>query len=199
MRGRFSWAVDAELGGKGSGHCGPRHPQHLAPGDRGGQSRSVFIRHLTSPHGVTLRNCTAWTNRYVCRVPALGEGGRHSMRTGPLVETGRGRAGTAKVAGDAAYPKGVKAPDKPLRSNGRAFRVLDLPVVVGAAGFEPATPCAQGRCATRLRYAPTGRALNYPTPARGQMGSKRRWASSGRRRRADRFAPGQAKGFRFLT
>jgi hypothetical protein len=29
--------------------------------------------------------------------------------------------------------------------------------VVGATGFEPATPCAQGRCATRLRYAPTRR------------------------------------------
>ena len=27
--------------------------------------------------------------------------------------------------------------------------------LVGATGFEPATPCAQGRCATRLRYAPT--------------------------------------------
>jgi hypothetical protein len=27
--------------------------------------------------------------------------------------------------------------------------------VVGARGFEPPTPCAQGRCATRLRYAPT--------------------------------------------
>ena len=26
---------------------------------------------------------------------------------------------------------------------------------VGAIGFEPTTPCAQGRCATRLRYAPT--------------------------------------------
>ena len=25
---------------------------------------------------------------------------------------------------------------------------------VGARGFEPPTPCAQGRCATRLRYAP---------------------------------------------
>src|SRR2546427_2127787 len=24
----------------------------------------------------------------------------------------------------------------------------------GASGFEPPTPCAQGRCATRLRYAP---------------------------------------------
>jgi hypothetical protein len=27
--------------------------------------------------------------------------------------------------------------------------------VVGARGFEPRTSCAQGRRATRLRYAPT--------------------------------------------
>ena len=26
--------------------------------------------------------------------------------------------------------------------------------VVGAAGFEPTTPCTQNRCATRLRHAP---------------------------------------------
>jgi hypothetical protein len=32
--------------------------------------------------------------------------------------------------------------------------------VVGATGFEPATPCAQGRCATRLRYAPTLKTLH---------------------------------------
>src|ERR1044071_4806493 len=32
---------------------------------------------------------------------------------------------------------------------------MDLILLVGATGFEPATPCAQGRCATRLRYAPT--------------------------------------------
>ena len=36
---------------------------------------------------------------------------------------------------------------------------IDLRKVVGATGFEPATPCAQGRCATRLRYAPTAIAL----------------------------------------
>jgi hypothetical protein len=30
-----------------------------------------------------------------------------------------------------------------------------LKLLVGAARFELATPCAQGRCATRLRYAPT--------------------------------------------
>jgi hypothetical protein len=35
-------------------------------------------------------------------------------------------------------------------SPGRTNKIL-----VGARGFEPPTPCAQGRCATRLRYAPT--------------------------------------------
>jgi hypothetical protein len=33
-----------------------------------------------------------------------------------------------------------------------------LIVLVGAGRFELPTPCAQGRCATRLRYAPTGEA-----------------------------------------
>ena len=28
--------------------------------------------------------------------------------------------------------------------------------VVGAEGFEPPTLCSQSRCATRLRYSPTG-------------------------------------------
>src|SRR5437867_11191644 len=37
---------------------------------------------------------------------------------------------------------------------------IPLTLLVGAAGFEPATPCAQGRCATRLRYAPTLKMLN---------------------------------------
>jgi hypothetical protein len=39
-------------------------------------------------------------------------------------------------------------------------RVKTLGIVVGATGFEPATPCAQGRCATRLRYAPTLKTLD---------------------------------------
>ena len=33
--------------------------------------------------------------------------------------------------------------------------------LVGAAGFEPTTTCAQGRCATRLRYAPMKASRNY--------------------------------------
>jgi hypothetical protein len=38
-------------------------------------------------------------------------------------------------------------------SNKSELKIQEL--VVGAIGFEPMTPCAQGRCATRLRYAPT--------------------------------------------
>src|SRR5271169_2098565 len=34
-------------------------------------------------------------------------------------------------------------------------------LLVGAIGFEPTTPCAQGRCATRLRYAPTVKELRH--------------------------------------
>ena len=33
-------------------------------------------------------------------------------------------------------------------------------VLVGASGFEPEASCAQGRRATRLRYAPTGLSLH---------------------------------------
>ena len=34
-----------------------------------------------------------------------------------------------------------------------------LNLLVGETGIEPATPCSQGRCATRLRYSPTKDAL----------------------------------------
>src|SRR5882672_11247793 len=41
--------------------------------------------------------------------------------------------------------------------------------VVGATGFGPATPCAQGRCATRLRYAPTLKILNFTADSRSSL------------------------------
>jgi hypothetical protein len=42
-----------------------------------------------------------------------------------------------------------------------ALEIKDLFSMVGAGRFERPTPCAQGRCATRLRYAPTGLHDNY--------------------------------------
>src|SRR2546423_12514049 len=44
--------------------------------------------------------------------------------------------------------------------------------VVGATGFEPVPPCAQGRCATRLRYAPTS--PFYPLSRSWPFGAARR-------------------------
>ena len=38
-------------------------------------------------------------------------------------------------------------------------RCILLILLVGAGRFELPTPCAQGRCATRLRYAPTSRSF----------------------------------------
>ena len=34
--------------------------------------------------------------------------------------------------------------------------------MVGETGFEPATPCSQSRCATRLRYSPWDGILGLP-------------------------------------
>ena len=49
--------------------------------------------------------------------------------------------------------------------------------LVGAGRFELPTPCAQGRCATRLRYAPTSEAsliLNHFLRFRHHPGSPNR-------------------------
>src|SRR5438270_7615679 len=37
--------------------------------------------------------------------------------------------------------------------------------MIGASRFERPTPCSQGRCATRLRHAPTLNRLTYPADA----------------------------------
>src|SRR5215212_4099807 len=44
--------------------------------------------------------------------------------------------------------------------------VSSLRRLVGAAGFEPATPSSQTRCATGLRYAPDRRVNRTPAPCR---------------------------------
>ncbi len=49
-------------------------------------------------------------------------------------------------------PQGLIGASPDPEISDRCYENLKM---VGAAGFEPATPCAQGRCATRLRHAPT--------------------------------------------
>jgi hypothetical protein len=56
-------------------------------------------------------------------------------------------------------PRGILALGRTPKSSKIGLKL------VGATGFEPATPCAQGRCATRLRYAPTSNALEFTVSA----------------------------------
>jgi hypothetical protein len=49
----------------------------------------------------------------------------------------------------------MRAAGANLRRFGIDFSLLTLMFLVGARRFELPTPCAQGRCATRLRYAPS--------------------------------------------
>ncbi len=49
-------------------------------------------------------------------------------------------------------PPNTGNPSIIFSDRGSLFRYL---VMVGASRFERPTPCSQGRCATRLRYAPS--------------------------------------------
>ena len=53
------------------------------------------------------------------------------------------RTSDLRIRSPLLFPAELQAGGSPLRG------------LVGARGFEPPTPCAQGRCATRLRYTPT--------------------------------------------
>jgi hypothetical protein len=62
----------------------------------------------------------------------------------------------SRIAGvSEAKPSGKSAAEILSEAEG-ALEIAISQKMVGATGFEPVTPCAQGRCATRLRYAPTG-------------------------------------------
>ncbi len=50
-------------------------------------------------------------------------------------------------------PEGIRTHD--LRLRRPLLYPPELLARIGTAGFEPATPCAQDRCATKLRYAPS--------------------------------------------
>ena len=73
-------------------------------------------------------------------------------------------------------------------------------LMVGARRFELPTPCAQGRCATRLRYAPSKtRAILH------REGTKSRFCGTRKKLRQDlyqlleRFAPVADLCFRFAV
>ncbi len=52
--------------------------------------------------------------------------------------------------------------------------------MVGAAGFEPTTPCPPDKCATGLRYAPTFRVLGgFPVIGKQTLNLLRHRANDG--------------------
>ncbi len=52
------------------------------------------------------------------------------------------------------YPAELRARNRGETQRHQALCVSVVTLKIGARGFEPPTPCAQGRCATGLRYAP---------------------------------------------
>ena len=69
----------------------------------------------------------------------------HHSRNGPPERT---RTSDLRIRSPLLYPAELQAEVSSVEVS-----------MVGARGFEPPTPCAQGRCATRLRYTPTGSPL----------------------------------------
>jgi hypothetical protein len=65
----------------------------------------------------------------------------------------------ALVEGDQLAFIGIRPAAVPAGEAARGRLIVETahfagPSLIGAAGFEPATPCSQSRCATRLRHAP---------------------------------------------
>ncbi len=83
-----------------------------------------------------------------------------SGRAGPSLALQMATGGTTLVAKSSREHvlgrfQGVEAGTDPARMAESSHPGMGRCEMVGATGFEPVTPCAQGRCATRLRYAPT--------------------------------------------
>ncbi len=129
-----------------------------------------------------------------CRVRQKAHSGiRKVCRGGPDVEGGRGRCNMAQseksthvmiLAYSGRRPSFPDSLPRPFAFEGhipvsvtrcvtnanktknphKAGSRKSLKLLVGAAGFELATPCTPCKCATRLRYAPT--AANYNSKSR---------------------------------
>ena len=73
---------------------------------------------------------------------------------------------------------------------------------VGTGGFEPPTPCSQGRCATMLRYAPNrksplSQAARHDKPERGRAGEGRDAAGRRTPPRASLYTPSSSARIRW--
>ena len=90
-------------------------------------------------------------------LPSCGLGAGDGIRTRDIQ---LGRLSLYQLSYSRTLPTDGAEPRPTLHSRatptrGHVRSVGASSVLVGAAGFEPATPCSQSRCATRLRYAPS--------------------------------------------
>src|SRR5260370_39990157 len=86
--------------------------------------------------------------------PGFGWSPRAARRGRQLLRIGLRRS--SLLLGEFSKPARCRNPERSRRTHGSCSkRFKNQKELVGATGFEPVTPCAQGRCATRLRYAPT--------------------------------------------
>ncbi len=84
-------------------------------------------------------------------------GGSGGKRTGPACEKeGHSALGKVMLIVNSSLPKQPTKQKGHLEAQGNPLKYL-----VGAIRFERTTPCSQGRCATRLRYAPTRNTTLY--------------------------------------
>ena len=94
----------------------------------------------------------------------------------------RSRRGTHSGMNGPCGPTACNSAGGSARKNGRQRGM------VGARGFEPPTPCSRSKCATRLRYAPTGAASIERRSQRGAAGRGERacprWPQCGAKVRA---------------
>ena len=74
--------------------------------------------------------------------------------TASLCRKGRAGDGYAHL-GSSDAADGINARQYLARVTTAPEQELGM-LLVGLAGFEPATPCSQSRCATKLRYSPCG-------------------------------------------
>ena len=84
---------------------------------------------------------------------------QHASAPPRLARLHRGAGGLVDAREHACSSLSLPADPCGASRSGEARRL------VGAAGFEPATPCSQSRCATRLRYAPATWSKSTGSPA----------------------------------
>jgi hypothetical protein len=108
--------------------------------------KSVGVR--TTPHGICVRSSRLIV-RKITRQPRF-ERGTYGLEGRCSIHLSYWRALRISYLVKRISSKAILTP----ATRDPSIKIRDTFFRVGVRGFEPPTPCAQGRCATRLRYTP---------------------------------------------